>query len=282
MLKNDLLRRIDNMIGELTKSQANIADYILKNPLKVTSMTVTDLAKASHSSPASVTRFCESLGVNGFSNLKVELAAAISADKDAKFEIEDNEPLQEMKDKLLDWSYQAMNDTINYLNEEKLNEVNEFIENSKKMYTFGVGSSYLVAENIVMKWSRLGKTVICDKDEHSLVMKMTADPKKSVLILISNSGETKSVLTLQKIAKEEGIPVISVTQFGSNSLSNRADLSIHTVKANESPIRLAATSSLYAQIIAVDVIFYYYTAKRFDESVEKIIRTENYRGLLNE
>lgn len=62
---------------------------------------------------------------------------------------------------------------------------------------------------------------------------------------------------------------IGLTQFGQNSLANKADYTIQTVKTIETDNQFIS-SSLHAQLIAIDVLFYAFLSKNYITSTERI------------
>lgn len=273
MIKTDILRKISSVYEELSKSQKVIARFILDNAKDVPNLTVTELAERASSSPASVIRFCQMINVKSFTLLKVEIAAALVNEKPVDLDFLYQEDIHAIKQKLLESSYQAMADTLNYLDEATLSMANERIEKAEVMYIYGVGASYLTAENIAQKWGRVGKITIVTNDRHLMATRLSACRQKAVFIVVSNSGKTTEVLSLQKVAKDNGIETIAITQFGNNLLSQRADVVIRTVKTNESEYRSAATTSLHVQFLTVDVIFFYYMSFHHEQVLSSVRRT---------
>lgn len=281
MLKTDILRKIDSVYSELSKSQKVVARYILDNPEKVPNLTVTELAKEAQSSPASIIRLCQSLNVKSFTLLKVEIATALVNEKPVDLEFLYQENIETIKQKLLESSYQSMQDTLHYLSEDVLAKANELIDSAEVMYVYGVGASYLTAENIAQKWARVGKIAICSNDHHLIATRLSATSTKAVIILVSNSGQTYEALSVQKIAKQNDIPTIAITQFGNNPLAQKADVVIQTVKTNESEYRSAATSSLHVQFMTVDVLFFYYMSFHYEEAISNVRKTREASKILN-
>lgn len=281
MIKTDILRKIDSIYEDLSKSQKVIARYILDHASDVPNLTVTELAARASSSPASVIRFCQMLNVKSFTLLKVEIAAALVNEKPVDLEILYQEDLTFIKQKLLESSYQAMSDTLNYLDEETLSQATQLIEQAEVMYIYGVGASYLTAENVAQKWARVGKLTMVSNDRHLMATRLSACKQKAVFVVVSNSGKTAEVLSLQKIAKENGIQTIAITQFGNNPLAQKAEVVIRTVKTNESEYRSAATASLHVQFMTVDVIFFYYMSSHYDEVLNSVRKTRETVKALN-
>ncbi|MGO2266847.1 MurR/RpiR family transcriptional regulator [Vagococcus salmoninarum] len=263
--------RIESILGELTQSEQKIASIVLEKPEAVIEMTANDLAKVSKTSPASVIRFCKSINIPSFTELKLKLSAELTSTTYTGYsDIVPGEPIKEIKNKLLGNAYQSMKETVNLLDERVIISVIDAIKQASLVYVYGVGASYLVAENIAQKWNRIGKTCVCVADAHLFLSILIAAPKDAVFIGISNSGETREVSRLADVAQESGLKTIGITQFGSNTLSNISDISVQTVRSKEAEIRSAATSSLLAPFMAIDVLFYAYVSENYAENINRI------------
>lgn len=263
--------RIRSIIDILPSSERKIGLAILKDPSQVVDMTATELSTFAGTSPATVIRFCKKIDIPSFTQMKVRLSAELETPAHEGYsDITENESIQEIKTKLLGNAYQSMQETVALLNSQRIEQIVDVLVEASVIYVYGIGASYLVAENIAQKWSRVGKTVVCVPDTHVLVSILVSAPKKAVFIAISNSGETKEVLKLADTAKKYEITTIGFTQFGNNSLLKKVEFPIQTVRSNEAVVRSAATTSLHAQFIAVDVLFYVYASRDFNQ-IRKII-----------
>lgn len=263
--------RIELILDDLSKSERKIAILVLEQAELVLSMTVNELANASNTSPASVIRFCKSIGIASFTDLKVKLSAeSVHRELPPTTDISSNTSIPEIKQRLLSNAYQAMDETLQLLNESLVHQATNQIKEASIVYIFGIGSSFLVAENFIQKWTRIGKTVLCFSDVHIFITSLSSAPADALFIGISNSGETKEIISLMQIAKEHGLKTLSFTQFGNNTLSKLADFSIQTVHSNEAKLRSAATSSLMAQFITLDLLFYAYILEGYDDNIARI------------
>ena len=267
--------RIENIYEDLTISEKKIAKIVLKNPKDVILMTASELAKKSNTSAASVIRFCKSIGVPSFTELKLQLSAEQKLPKtQSTSDISPDENIDDIKEKLLLNANKSMEETLNLITDTTINEAIEIMENASLIYTYGIGSSYLVSENIFQKWSRIGKPILYFTDLHHLIACLASAPEDTIFIGISNSGETGEVITAMEFAKKNNIKTISLTQFSYNTLSKISDLSIQTVRSKEAEIRSAATSSLMSQFIAVDILFYAYILKDYDKYIGYIKKSK--------
>lgn len=266
--------KILNALPYLSKSKQKVATYILKNPETVTKQSVAQLAAAAKSSPATVIRLLKDLEIASFTLLKINLAAEQNTvgDKDEKIyaDIAATEDFDSIKQKLLANAQRSLLETTDQIDQKAISKLTQAIGQASQIILFGVGASALVAENIAQKWSRLGYVTIVETDLNSLLPKLINTAADSLIWLVSNSGETPEILVAAQHARSCKLTIASLTRFGKNSLTNYADIIIQTAQPPESSRRIAATSSLLAQFMAVDLIFYYFVSQHFDRSVKAL------------
>lgn len=275
VVRTNILGLIKSLEDTLPKAEKRVANFIIEEPAEVLSMTSKELGKASQSSAATVIRLSKRLGMDSFPQMKSMLYNEQANDKiEGYSDIRSNEPLEDIKEKLLGNAYQSLSDTLPLLDEGIIGIANKAIEEAEIIYIFGMGSSYLVAQDISQKWNRIGKTCIVMSDTHSLIATMTSDDKKKLFIGVSNSGETSEVVQLMKIAQKNGLETMSITQFGENSVTKEANIHLKHIRVNEPAYRGAATVSLHVQFYLVDVLFYAYSSKHYKEVMNHIISSK--------
>lgn len=259
------------MMDELPKAEKRIAQTILAHPEDIVQMTASELGKEAGASAATVIRLSKRLKISSFTELKVFISRDIETqDRDSYSDIKDGEPVSSIMDKLYWNSSLAMKDTVAMLEEDALIQAVDLIRNASVIYTFGIGASSLVAENISHKWSRIGKTCIHIKDAHLLLAALVSSEKDALFIGVSNSGETHEVIKLDDLARKNGHNTISITRFGNNTLSKSSDISLQHVRSNEIETRSAATSSLHVQFLVIDILFYLYVSRNYSKTLDKI------------
>ncbi|WP_461219359.1 MurR/RpiR family transcriptional regulator [Lapidilactobacillus salsurivasis] len=268
---------IQGMQGKLSATERQIADYVLAHPDEVLKMTVQDLAATSGASAATVSRFARKLNFSGYSELKIQLSSDLSTTNfqpELYKEIQRNESLHSIKSKLLNNAEQSLRETVDQIRPEVVDQLIKQISRSYQLLLFGVGASYLAAEDIAQKWTRLGYACTCSDDLNQILpLAVTADRKKSLVWLVSNSGESPEVIMAARIAKRAQLPVITMTKIGNNTLSKLADISIQTSQPMESNLRIAATQSLHAQFMLIDILYYAFVSRFYDEAKENVERS---------
>ena len=105
-----------------------------------------------------------------------------------------------------------------FLDEDAINEFEEIIMNSKNIFVTGAGRSGLAAKAFAMRLMHLGLS--------AYVVGETISPaiyEDDCIIAISGSGETNTIVSAAKIAKNRGSKVLAVTSYPESTLGKLSD-----------------------------------------------------------
>lgn len=273
-----VLLNIQQSRSDLTKTEQTIADYILKNPHLVIKDSVQELASKIPTSPASVVRFSQKFcGDGGFSELKIRISAESGLETELYKELSPNDSFEELEKKLSFRINQSISKTSDILEESSLDQAVKLLENHETILVFGIGASALAAKDLQQKFLRIGKTVLVMEDVHLLSTTLLGHPSSTALILISNSGETAEIISSASLAKEQGVPLIAITQASQNTLNYLADIKLETDNSTENVhLRSAATTSLIAQLYTVDLLYYRFFANSYDNNAKLISASQKF------
>ncbi len=243
---------------DFTQSELKLAEYILENSNAISTYSVQELANLSHTSPASVIRFCKKLGYGGFQEFKINLVKDITHKKnktDIVYEdITIDDTVSEIMEKLAHENIKVIQNTIRLMDKNEVEKAIEAINSGKRIYVFGVGASGLVAKDFQYKLMRIKKTVISYLDSHTQLSASANIEKNDVAIGISYSGKTLETYKAIEMANQRGSTTVSITKYGSNPISEISDINIH-IAGTEQNMRVAAITSRIAQLTAIDVLF---------------------------
>ncbi len=105
-----------------------------------------------------------------------------------------------------------------FLDEETVNQFEDIIINSENVFVTGAGRSGLAAKAFAMRLMHLGLS--------SYVVGETISPAinaEDCIIAISGSGETNTIVSAARIAKNRGSKVLAVTSYPESTLGQLAD-----------------------------------------------------------
>lgn len=190
---------------ELSTCDQKIAHVILKNPIEVVDKTISELAEEAGVSLASISRFCKTLGLAGFHQLKIELAR-FSEEKAAQAVEKENfgGRLSEfVKDKEIE-----LEKTFSQISQETCEKICGKLLHARAIQVIAEGNTYANAEDAVYKFSQIGLFAFSSASWETALAQTMNLQKEDVLLVFSNSGEAKSLLVQIDEAKKRGITVI--------------------------------------------------------------------------
>ncbi|WP_412518559.1 MurR/RpiR family transcriptional regulator [Staphylococcus simulans] len=276
MENEQLLIYIEEQMEQLTKNEQQVARYLIESPEAVLEMSAQALGKDTQTSSATVIRCVHKLGFKGLVDLKLAISSYLPNHQASIYqEMEQNEPANEIKNKLFTRAAYTLKTTETLLDDQTLEEIAEKLRQCQKLVVFGVGASHIVAEDIFQKFTRAGMNVVHSSDAHIIATALTGSSEGTLLIGISNSGQNQETLKLAQVAQHYGIPVIGMTSRKDSELASGADYCLLHDASSDRSLRLAATSSLIAQLITVDTLFYTYLAKDYTEHVAHLSQTKD-------
>lgn len=270
-MQQNIILTIQDHLGNLPGSEQKIAEYILKNTNEVINLSAQELAKKAGSSPAAIIRFCRSIEVSGFTDLKILLSANLGMiDTEMYTEVENGETTAAIKQKLQHRVIHVVERTNEHLENKAIDLAVNEIEAAEIIYVYGVGASSLVAQDIYQKFTRLGRNVFFSMDHHLFASAIGTNHLKGIFIGISSSGMNQETVALAELSASKEMTVISLTADTASFLASNSDIVLLTPEGEEAPLRSAATVSLTAQLFVVDVLFFAYAAKNYDETLKEI------------
>ncbi len=252
------ITRINNLKNDFTSSEKKISDFIINNVDKVYNSTASELARLTNTSPASIIRFSQKLGYEGFQELKIALAKDVhqsELDEDKIYEkITIHDSMNSIVNKLAAESINAIKNTVKLIDEKNLEDAIKAISSARRINIYGVGGSSLVAQDLQYKLVRIDMPAYIHTDNHLQLVSAANITNQDVAIAFSHSGKTIETYRAMEISKQRGAKTISITKFGKNPISDLADIKIYTTEV-EKTLRMGAIASRIAQLTIVDILF---------------------------
>lgn len=265
---------IMSMLDQLPLSEKKIAHFILDHPEKAIQMTTSEIGIASHTSSAAVIRLCKSLNLNGFQELKLRIAGDLYNERSSNFrDIEPNEPIYTTVEKVITHAMQSIKETANLIDNNEISKAVGALFYAKKIHFFGVGASSIAAVDAQQKFLRINRSATAFNDFHMATTAVTNSDKNDAVFGISFSGGTKKVANILALAKKKGATTISLTKYGSNIVSDQADINLYTSATKEATFRSGATSSRLAQLHVIDMLFMCLVSQHYEEIVNHLDST---------
>jgi DNA-binding MurR/RpiR family transcriptional regulator len=257
--ENSPLVRIRSLLPGLARAEQRVAKVVLDNPGSVARRSITEVADAAGTSETTVTRFCKAIGVGGYPELRIALAAdtartEMRAERDLGGEIGPDDDLHQVVGKVTFADARAVEETADQLDVAVLQQVVDVIAAAGRVDVYGVGASAFVALDLQQKLHRIGRVSFAWNDTHIMLTSAAVLSERDVAVGISHTGATTDTVEALRTARQHGATTVALTNFPRSPITEVADL-VLTTAARETTFRSGAMSSRIAQLTVIDCLF---------------------------
>jgi DNA-binding MurR/RpiR family transcriptional regulator len=211
-----VVERIRARLPSLSRTAAQIAAAVAADPGRVVQLTVSDLAAETGTSVASVVRFCQDIGLRGFGDLKLRLAAetaSVSAPAPGDGVLQD----------VLRASSEALAAAVDAVDADAFAAIVDVVAATPHLLVAGVGTSAPLAQDCAYRLRSVGLLAEAPPDAHVQHVAAAMLGPGAVLLAISHTGQTRETLETTAAAREAGATTVAVTSFHRSPLTELAD-----------------------------------------------------------
>lgn len=233
-----------NYTPELNATDLEIYKYIATNIEKVIYMRVRELAEATHTSTASILRFCKKFDCEGFSEFKIKLQM--------HYEELAKQPVVRAVDE------SSMIDFIQRTTEgrfqSQLQEAIEVLAEKEMVLFIGEGSSNIIASYGALYFSSIFKMAfhIEDPSNHPVDFFSSSIAEKACIIALSVSGETINIINYLNHFISQKSSIISITNSANSPIAKLSDVNLAYYISTEQ----LGSADITSQVPALYIIEY--------------------------
>lgn len=247
--ETNIINVLYSHLPKLSATDKKIATVVLADPKRIVNMTIAALAKTATVSEASISRFCKNIGLAGFHQLKIELATAATDKSNYYHQITATNLDQALQNISKNKVAEVVN-TLQATDPQVIQQTLTLLKTATLVQVAAAGGTMPVAMDAVYKFNQLGILALTDPAWETAIGQTLNLPPKAVLLVISNSGETRHLLTQIKSAQQQGIKVIAITNRSDSPVGQAADLHILTAVRQQ----IFESEYFFSRISAMTVI----------------------------
>jgi DNA-binding MurR/RpiR family transcriptional regulator len=207
--------QIKSKYDSLPKNHRKIAEFFINNFDRIPFLNIQDLSKSTGASVASIVRFAQRSGYKGFSELRIAIAESLQKGlrNSEIFPLLEKHIIEaDLLTEVANLDIKNINDTLSLIERKSFDYIIERISSAERVYTGGLGISFLLAEILAYQLTQVGIDSNALKHTHTLFHEQILYLKsKDLLVLFSFPPYSKETVDLARFAEEKGIDVIAVT-----------------------------------------------------------------------
>lgn len=274
-----IVSRIAEHRDAMPEALSRIADLVISQPSTPVESTITELAERAGSSPASVTRFCRSLGFTGYPQFRVALATEmghLAADSawrmDIGAEFQPTDSPETILRTLLNVHVRGLENTREGIDMDAVGHVARAITTSDHVDIYGLGGSAGIAQEFQRRMHRIGINAHAWSDVHDGLASATLQDEHSVAIGVSSTGQTNETVEMLTQARAAGALTVAITHDDESWIADIADVSI-TTAAPVGYLRPDDMSVKHSQLFVIDLLYLLIAQQMFDPATRRLAAT---------
>ena len=215
-----VIAKIISMQSSLTVSENEIAQYVINNPDQVVASTITATAQNTHTSEASINRFCKKIGFKGFNSFKVALA------QDSFYNsMREAEPASQ--DSFIaaisqDYRHMLINTTA-MLDENQVFRAAAEMYKASHIYIFSMSYTRFVAQQLEFRLGMVGLYAKAITDLNDARILASGIGRDDAVLVIAPTLLVRELYQAISICHGNGAVVISITSYDSPKLGDLID-----------------------------------------------------------
>lgn len=220
IIDKDVLDVIRKNYSCIFPAERKAADFVLQNPGTAVQYNVSELAKASGVSDATIIRMCHHLGYNGYYQFRIALSRELG-----KKQLQDQP--EQQSGSILQGIFDEYTGNIaavsHDLDPETLENCVHLLKEAGTVHIISVGNTTNIAIYMGFRMERLGvRCTYSGLPEYFINHIELADPR-DIVVAITKSGYSKRVLDGLKLAREKELKTIVITAGMNSPASDMAD-----------------------------------------------------------
>ncbi len=263
----DVFERLNLLIRSDDNIKHDISRYLLDYEGDYSRLKIKTISEAVNISNSTVSRFASNIGYQSYGEMLFNLDQARSEqDKDDNSDIQDRDIEKHMQDIISTFEM-----TKNEIDDTQINEVINLIKKSDKINIFALGETNIVAQDLQLKLVRIGFNATAYQDIHTQHFTACNSTENTLSIALTYSSTTKEVLKNLETAKVYGSKTVLI---GNKKANNDTFVDTYlNVIATESIARVFSTTSRFAMLFMIDVLYHKLIQRDEEKYTQKLTKT---------
>ena len=210
-------------------AESEIIEFILNEGMNIKDMSSYDIAKATFTSAPLLVRIAKKLGFSGWTEFKKAyldeleyLNRETEVDASIPFTISDD--IMTIADNVAQLQIAAIKETRDLMAHDDIQEALKLLRDCQVIDIYATSYNHLIAKQFCVALSYLGIRVNISLTPGDDQLQAAMSDSTHCAIVISYSGETKSILNVLDILKKRQAKTIGITCMADNTLSNNVSV----------------------------------------------------------
>lgn len=216
----EVLDVIREKYEEIFSAEKKVADFVLQNPQKTVDSNVSELAKQSGVSDATIVRMCHHIGYTGYYQFRITLAKDLGKKQYEGTEISKSSGAVETFFKEYAEDMIAIGKRIDV---DTMWNCVSLLKNCNTAHIIAIGNTSSLSQYTGFRLGRLGIKSSYGASAEYYMNNINLAEQDDIVIAISKSGTSRPVILGMELAKDKGLKCLAITSHMQSPVSQLAD-----------------------------------------------------------
>ena len=269
---------------DLTPTEQHLANTVLAMGDRVQGYTIKELASATSTSIASIHRLCRKLGLEGYKELKVELARSEArrvapADAvDINFPFKAGETAQDIGPRMELLYAKTLRETREMLDAAAVDRAAELIDRAGQVDIYTTSHNLYPANMFCDRLLSAGRAATCHESLERQTRTALSSNERHTALMISYSGLASQIFRLLPILRERSCPIILIGTPYAARRHPGLDAYLHVSDSESLRNRITQFASHIAVQYTLDTLFSCFFARSYREDLDFLRASLPYLG----
>lgn len=276
---SNILSTIRERYNSFSRTQRQIADYILQNPDTVCFYTLKQLAAEAHTTESTVLTFSHQLGYTGYADMRNDLQGHIvqwmSPNEKIKTAIALDNNSDDICSAVIDSELKALKNTYSHISRTDLDDALQLLFNSKRVFVYASDYASTVSNLFARRFRRLGMDVtdLGGKDIPAMLYYMAQMGEGDLLVFFSYLPYLQLPVDLARhLHNAQGVKILCFSDKLTTTCAQFSDVVLTSVTKN--PIFFNSYTAPISLINLLACMYITEQKEQFNSFNEKLLKLQ--------
>ena len=242
--ESSIIPLIEAVYDSFTPVEQNIANFFIHND-KETNFSARHVAQLLFTSEATLSRFAKKCGFTGYREFVYRYQDSARSNK---------QNMTNSSAHILSTYQELLNKSYDLVDEVKMQRISQLLTKKRRVFIYGKGSSGMAAQEIKLRFMRLGVDAEAITDNHIMRINAVMLNQTSLVIGVSVNGKREEIIQAIADAKRRGASTVLITSKIRQELEEICD-EILLIPVREHLEYGNIISPQYPVLIMVDLLY---------------------------